>query len=446
MGTTPTSEMLTFRLILIDPASMGLLAIQGNHESLLPRESVQVGRRIAQALTESIRQRFGLCVIQLAVLWKSTLPTGCAVYEILERRSNTETPFHFEAFENFSASDLTEEERHTVARLMKGEEKAFGRFAALGWIKEFEAKLPFRIDRSSIRQMNQGIDFCLMKFENVSGTSFWFKAVGKPNIREFGITEVLAREFPMFVPEIVTWIPDWSGWVAEHVEGILLDNSRILGGWEKCLGSLATLQENAATFISLFHAAGAKDRSCARLKAALNPFIEEIRHAMHAQSSKSVRPLSDGELDQFNLQSVAAITILEESRIPNSLLHGDIGHGNVIISSTRATFLDWAEAGIGHPFLSAEHLLANHERLHPVEVSEREMMRDFYASLWMRYASPAELELLTKTVPAVAALAYGIDTWQANATRSCPERAWPLLRSIARRTKRELAVASRTIL
>lgn len=194
--------------------------------------------------------------------------------------------------------------------------------------------------------------------------------------------------------------------------------------------------------ISMIREAGATDCGCAHLKAALDPFIEQMQRAMHAQTSTAVAQLSDDELDQMRAQLVAAITILEDSGIPNSLLHRDIGHGNVIVSPTGAKFLDWAEAGIGHPFLSAEHLLASHECIHPMGGSERQVLRDFYARLWNVHASTRQIELATKSSPAVAALAYGIDTWESSATRSCPEHVWPFLRSIVRRTKRELEAVS----
>jgi hypothetical protein len=439
------SQVLSFRLILIDNASMRVLGIQGPQGFSLPCESIPVGKRVAQALTESIRRRFGFCTMQLAVLPKSTLTTRCAIFEILETQPGFPASASLEILANVPATEMTEEERDTVGRIMTGQEEAFGRFGRLCWIEDLQAKAPVSLVRASIRQVTQGINFCLMSFRDTTGASFWFKAVGEPNVREFAITEVLARLFPAFVPRIAMSIPEWNGWIAEHAQGTALDNSLSLNGWVKVLKSLTSLQEDAAAYTSCLSAAGATDCRCAYLRAALDPFIEETKHAMHRQTSIAAPRLSDQELDRLGAQVAVTITILEESGIPDTLLHRDIGHGNVFVSHAGATFLDWAEAGIGHPFLSAEHLLAGHECLHPLGGSERQMLRDFYTGLWQTHGSSPSLGPAAKAAPAVAALAYGIDTWHSNSSRRDPEHVWPFLRAIARRAKRELETASGSI-
>lgn len=445
MRSAQNSQSLSFRLVLIDSSSMRLLTIRHSNDISLPRESLRYGVRLAQALTEAIRRRFDLAAIQLAVLPKSTLASRCAVFEILELPVVSRSPVSFEQFESIPASEITDDERSTVGRIMTGQEVALGRFGRLGWIDDFGNRICLNVDRNSIRQLNQGVDFCLMTFRDARGVSLWFKAVGEPNVREFAITDALARQFPAFVPRIVASIPEWSGWITEHVEGTPLDNSLSLNGWTKVLKALVSLQEHAVRSTSSLSAAGAIDCSCAHLRSTLSPFLEEMRRAMHAQTSTAVSPLSDDELVRMQAQIAAAITILEDSGIPDSLLHRDIGHGNVIVSRTGATFLDWAEAGIGHPFISAEHLLASHECLHPLGGAERQALRNFYAGLWQAHLGHAGLELAAKAAPAVAALAYGVDTWQSNAAKPDPEHIWPFLRSILRRTKRELDVVAESV-
>ena len=105
-------------------------------------------------------------------------------------------------------------------------------------------------------------------------------------------------------------------------------------------------------------------------------------------------------------------------------------------------FLDWAETYIGFPFLSAEHLLADLERSRPELACERSSLRRSYATHWQHYTSPECLAEVVALSPAVAAFAYAVRIWEENAHRPEPARAWPLLRSMLRRTQRELESTS----
>lgn len=439
MGFDRNLLLVTFRLILIESHSLRILALRSPEGALLPRESVRAGARRAQALNEAIRRRFGLCTIQLAVLPKSDETSECSVHEILWTQPSARDAITFEAIENFPEGEILENERNAIKGFLTGKDNGFGQFGRLGWIEDFAARMPIHLSRSpdALRQLNQGINFCLLNFKDSSGRSFWFKAVGEPNLREYAFTHELTRLCPAFLPRIVASIPEWSGWITEEVDGRPLSNSLSVNTWKRILGSLYALQEETTRNLAPLSAAGATDSSCEHLRAGLDPFFKEMQRAMHLQTSTTVAPLSDSDLNHLRARADTAITILEDSELPDSLLHRDIGHGNVIVTPTGAVFLDWAEAGIGHPFLSAEHLLANHERLHPVCREERESLRSFYAMLWQHGSDPVRLEVTARVAPAIGALAYAIDTWESKATKSNPEEAWPLLRAILRRTKRE---------
>jgi hypothetical protein len=108
------------------------------------------------------------------------------------------------------------------------------------------------------------------------------------------------------------------------------------------------------------------------------------------------------------------------------LVHGDIGHGNIIVTT------------IGHPFLSAEHLLADFDRCQPHLLQEQGYLRQAYAEHWRGCTTSEALQKVTTLAPAVAAFAYAVMAWEASAQRPDPARTWPLLRSLLRRTRVEL--------
>jgi hypothetical protein len=108
------------------------------------------------------------------------------------------------------------------------------------------------------------------------------------------------------------------------------------------------------------------------------------------------------------------------------------------MSPDGPVFLDWAETYIGQPFLCAEHLLADLERCQPELCFERDSLRRTYASFWREYASPETLADIIQLAPAIAALSYAIFAWEASARQRDPTYAWPLIRSMMRRTRREL--------
>lgn len=445
MGIPHRSILLTYRVVLIDPGSMRILVLRGPHGPVLPQQSVPADKRTAQMLTEAMQLRFDFSTIQLAMLPSHGFDTQCVVHEIVRIREDSRRVLCFEKLENIAQSEIDEEERNLISQIIAAGGNPWGRFGRLGWINELLAMLPPGRKQSapySIRHLNQGIDFCLMNLRRADDAALWFKAVGEPNVHEYALTHELACRYPRFLPQIVTSVPGWNGWISKEVRGSSLDHCIGSNQWAAVVKSLADLQRSAKNDLALLRSKGARDRSCARLKTLLGPYFCEMSRAMHAQVSTRAPVIPDCELDLLGSSLESALNVLEQSGIPDTLLHLDIGHGNVIASRNGAVFLDWAEAGIGHPFLSLEHLLAAHESLHPESWKERNAYRNLYASCWRPLADLSSIKAVKKVAPAVAALCYGIDIWESAQAWTERERGWPLMRATLRRAKRELETSS----
>jgi hypothetical protein len=435
------AQCVECRLVLIEAHSMQILTTASDASPVLPRESIPAYTRLAATLTEAIKQKYGLHTIQLAVLPDVGGNSYYAIHEIISPQEAAPRELSFHALDELAASEFTSEQRALVLKIMRGEASELGRFARLGWINELLAKIEGDQDRSRwpvVQQLNQGIDFCLLSMTDANGDKMWFKAVGEPNTREYALTVKLTRRFPAYLPKIVATIPEWNGWITEHVVGTPLHESAEIHHSEQALTALAAMQKEAASSIASLLPLGAKDWSCSRLLLLSAPFFEEARQAMRTQTSTLSEPLTDMELDHLRMDIESGLVDFMSTGIPETLLHGDVGHGNTIASPAGPVFLDWAETYVGHPFLSAEHLLADLARSNRAFSENQAALRTGYSAHWKTYAPPRELKRLVALAPAIAAFFYGVLCWDANRKRPDPTRAWPLLRSMLRRSKHEL--------
>ena len=139
-GTINNPERIEYRLVMIDPYSMRILAIKSTARLSLPRESIPAYTRVAEALTETIEQNCGLRTIQLAILPGAVGQNYCAVHEIMSSLEAAPKSLSFAALDEIGSSELTESERSLVLKIVKGEANELGRFARLGWIDELLAK------------------------------------------------------------------------------------------------------------------------------------------------------------------------------------------------------------------------------------------------------------------------------------------------------------------
>src|SRR5258708_4900843 len=92
--------------------------------------------------------------------------------------------------------------------------------------------------------------------------------------------------------------------------------------------------------------------------------------------------------------------------IKETLAHGDINAGNVIIAKGGCIFLDWAEAWISHPFISYEYLAELLRKLRPNEPEWLDELRFSYLRPWRDAYRDAILERTLALSRAVAAPVY----------------------------------------
>jgi len=438
-----TSEVPTIecRVVVIDPGSKRVVVKPEIRPLSLLRESIPAYGRMAADLTGALFRLYGFTTIQLAVLPRKGCTSYCAVHELICVRRELSTSLSLADLDEVDIGELNPEERDFVGHIISGRLTSHGRFARLGWVRELLVEAGYGRDSSDwprIQHVNQGVDFCLLSLTTSDAGIKWFKAVGQPNEHEYALTLELSHRFPQFLPKVSLKMPEWNGWISEDASGLPLTQSSSQTDWKNALSALACMQKSMVGQSDALYTLGATDWSCERIDSLLAGFFEASEQAMLAQTSTNVAVLRVEELQILRSNLEMALRRLNDGGLPMTLIHGDVGHGNVLLSTTGPIFLDWAETYIGHPFLCAEYLLRDFERRFPDCLDEMNDLRYFYAERWKGCVRSAAISIASTLAPAIAAIAYAVIAWDASTRQPDATTVWPLLRTLLRRSKREL--------
>lgn len=287
------------------------------------------------------------------------------------------------------------------------------------------------------RQYNASPSFSLIRFET-SGPAVWFKAVGEPNRREFPITLKLAELFPMFTPEILGTRPEWNGWLSREAVGTNLGETKEIALWERAARDLARLQIESIPRSEPIFDSGAHELRPGALMASVDPFFDLVAQFMDEQTKIPPPALNRQELTLLKLRIQDSLTLLEQLRVPNTLGHLDLNPWNIIVCADRSVFVDWAEAYVGHPFLSFQYLLEHFRREFADGTELESRLIEVYKAPWQNLL-PADVvaeALILAPLAAVFAYAAGTGVWR-DTQRLKDQNLTGYFRSLTRRMNRE---------
>jgi hypothetical protein len=318
-----------------------------------------------------------------------------------------------------------------------------GPFARLGWFKELREWLETVIEplgfhfNGNFRQLNASPSFSLVRFET-DGPALWFKAVGEPNQKEFLITGTLAQLFPNYLPGVLATRPDWNGWLTREAAGKLLGEVREEALWQRAAAALAKLQIDSIDHGARILGAGARDLGATELSKVIQPFIESMAELMERQTKVPPTALGRAELLLLGDRIQSVLDALEPLGIPETLGHLDLNPGNITVSPSRCTFLDWAEAYVGNPFFSLEYLLEHLRRTRGTDSALETKLVESYRAQWEKVVPPASVAEGLSLAPLLAVFAYaaGSHAWEDKERVEEPATAG-YLRSLTRRMHRE---------
>lgn len=440
-------------MIVLGRGGTEVLLIPDGERRVLPWVEIPRWQRVAENLTATVKSDWAeevVCLFQLPT--ESADDRGVTRYQAAEHLRTVNgpnpKPIHWLAVSAADQDSLTEASDYVAikqvrAMCSRGTEGSSARpFACVGWFGELRDWIQSVIEpmgfhlTGEFRQLNASPTFSLVRFET-DGPALWFKAVGEPNVREFGITCALSRLLPNHISPALATRPDWNGWLSREVEGKLLSDVPDLALWERAAEALAGLQIESIDRGSQILSAGAHDLGSAALSKLIQPFMGVMAQLMERQPKVPPAVLDRKDLLLLEESLESGIQAIENVGIPETLGHLDLNPGNIVISESRCAFLDWAEAYVGNPLFSLEYLVQHAGRTFGAESGVGISLAQAYCALWGSVISPAAITDALTFAPLLAVYAYGVgnDVWRQPQELQEPTAGY--LRSLARRMHRE---------
>ena len=423
-------EIIEYRCLLVRPHSHAVLASDNALQFRLPRVHIPRASRTAQELQREIKARWGLNILVLDI---SVAPDGlgaCAVAELL-------TPVMASSFkevpvEQLKCSDLLEDECRRLWLLFEGRPKT--PFSHLGWIDEVIGWMERTTGRTfsssrGIEQWNAGGGFALLRACSDDGRQYWLKATGEPNSHELGITGLLWKLCPDYLPRLVATREDWNAWLTEDA-GDPLPDTPSLDALAPAAKRMAELQLLTVGRTDELLAAGVFDQRLPVLRRHIDPVIAYLIDAMARQTSTKSAALSRDRLLELGEILRDACFRLEAFGLPDTLIHNDLNAGNILSDGAKCVFTDWSEAAVGNPLLSCE-------RLCQLGRPHADAVRARYRDCWSQWRAAGTLDEAMALTPllAIYAYLYGRGDWINQARGARPQFA-SYARSLARHMDR----------
>ena len=448
-----------YRIVLLQKAGSEILVSGERPPFMLPCVEIPRWERVAENLTVAVRNRYAISAICLFTPDRSaaTADSKEPLYQVMEAREGAigaTDEMRWLPVNSLSDRSFADEQDLLAMNTMLRQVAEFqsgaiaGPFGRPGWIEELFSWVQREVESYGLRlsgefrQLNASPTFALLRVET-NGQALWFKAVGEPNLREFGISVRLASLFPGFVPTIIATHPAWHAWLTTEFAGSTLDEVPDSSAWELAAHTLAELQIASIGKADQLLEAGCRDLRVARLLTLVDPFMEVMSQLMEQQRKIPPPVLGRKELHKLGTRIKDALSAWTQLNIPDTLGHLDFNPGNILCSADQCFFLDWAEAYVGPPFLTFQYLLEHLRQVSAHGVICPEPLTDRYASSWLPRVRPSDLITAQRITPLLAAFSCCAASDWTEALHRRDESFAGYLRSLTRRLQRESGVLRR---
>jgi hypothetical protein len=357
-------ETLEYTVVLVDSESRKVLARAELDSYRLPSVLIPQWRRPAEELQKAIRAEWGVQSIVLMVLPAINEASACVVAQILSR--GIDSALEPVELRSLPAAALEGPQRHALESLLRGDGGELGPFARIGWIEDavswMEASTGASLARGdSIEQYNAGGHFSLLRFRTEDSRVFWMKATGSPNTHELPVTAYLGAIGGIHLPRLVAMKPEWNAWLMSG-EGTSLrepetNAHRLAAVLESASKSMVGLQKKMQGNTDGLLEAGAFDQSAGVLLSRASEMFDYAAESMCLQVSSKAPRLSTGRIEELRFTFERVCLRLQELSLGDSIVHGDLNLGNIVVSEGGCQFIDWAEAYVGNPLVSLHNLL-----------------------------------------------------------------------------------------
>ena len=437
-ATFPVSTM-EYRVVLVDPRSRNIFAVECENRNHLIRIMMHHDVRAAQHLQSSLRDAWGVSALILDILTIDSSTSPCAIAELLDNG----VPASLTKIQpaQLSSDDFSEEEQAQLRMMLDRECES--PFANLGWIGEAIAWVENATgkkasSKTSLEQYNASGTSALIRFGMESGCSYWLKASGAPHRHERPITSLLSELCPAYLPEVVAERSDWNAWLMRDEATSISPSSKEASVTsqllESAVASLAELQVRTARSEIRLLQAGAADHRTSVLRSKAEELFTYIDEAMGFQTSKKVAPVETKRLREIQKVFEAVCDAIQRLNLPDTVLHGDMSLGNILFMEGHCVFIDWAETYMGNPLITFEHLLLLNSIDDPSEKAACDRrLRKAYRSAMSRICDPRAIDGGFACIPLIAAVSaiVGRGDWFKTSLRNDPRRQ-AYVRAVAR--------------
>jgi hypothetical protein len=453
--TPETGHTDCYRLVLLNSAGTHVILQHEDDRYFLPQIRIPQFTRPAEQITSLVRNNWSTIT---TLLWSAQIESADkqSYYAVLHLYDETQQmPGILKSFPIREA--LTCLDSAQASLIETGHARALTTcpdvdpepFSRLGWIHRLQDWInvvvgPSAVESRRFIQYNGSGAFALIRFET-NAMPLWFKAVGPPNLREFPITLLLSRLFPDYLPKILASDPLLNGWLMEGAGELTLGECEDKESWGRAVQRLARLQIESIGRASELVQAGSRDARTPTLASLVVPFFDAMTSLMQRQTKKSPSPLTSEELTVVASTIEHALLLLQEHNMPDTLGHADFNPGNVLLDGSRCVFTDWAEAFVGHPFLTFEYLLNYLRKCCPALVSHEPLLLQCYSQYWHSVASPDAIRRALRLSRLVAVFAYATvgNAW--GVPEEMDEAVAGYLRSLVRRMHQEVTSLRRDL-
>lgn len=223
----------------------------------------------------------------------------------------------------------------------------------------------------------------------------YFKATPPALGDEMALTERLAQWFPKVIPQVLGVERTEGWWLAgdggDNIRA-QLKATRDLSEWSEALRLYAELQIGAAARVEELIALGVPDRRPRTLPAQFVSVLDDTP-ILRIDQEKGITADEYTRLRALAVPLTEWCARLEAGSVPNSLHHGDLNSGNVLLRDGKFAFVDWGDASLAHPFASLRTVFVSVEIV--LDLPDYDLLtaplRDAYLAAWTKYDSPENL-------------------------------------------------------
>jgi Ser/Thr protein kinase RdoA (MazF antagonist) len=173
----------------------------------------------------------------------------------------------------------------------------------------------------------------------------------------------------------------------------------------------------------------------------MGEMFEYLDIAMGQQAATKVPRLTHHRLEELRELLFETCSEMRSLGIPDTLAHRDLNPGNVLVAD-RCTFIDWAEATVGNPFLACEQFLAHVAQRGEEAQTWHSPLVSAYGRQWRDFLSQTQLDIAFTLAPilSIASCLYGRGTWL-----NSPDRHHPPFQAYRRSLARHIDRAARNL-